>query len=98
MEFSKNQPVSDESATFKAEINGLLALGKGMTRLVSGYKLLQSMYSRGVSTGEINSLVMKRRSERDLILGRVDRRSKQQKREEDVHHGKKLMEIRIAEA
>ena len=98
MEFAKIQSISDESATFKAEINGLLVLGRGMTRLVSGYKLLQLMYSRGVSPGEISSLVQKRRSERDLILGKAGSKYMQQKRDEDVNHGRKLMEIRIAEA
>ena len=66
------------TAKLKADINGLLELGQGMTRLVRGYKLLQNLYSQDMATGEVESLVRKRRQQRDKIFGKMSVKRKEQ--------------------
>ena len=62
--------LSDSTAKIEAGINGLWEMGQKMTKLVCGYKLLQSLNEQGIATGEIDSIVESRRQQRDRITGK----------------------------
>ena len=89
---------SEPTSKFSEEINGLLELGHGMTRLARGVKLLQSLISKGVATPEVDSLVRRRRAQREKILGKMSKNRSVDTDAEDQHHKEQLMNLRIKEA
>ena len=83
-------PNNSETANLEAGLNGLRTAGKKMTKLVLGVKLLQVLLSLKIGTGEVKSLALKRRQQRDLKLGFRETGVEKGDRE----HVCKLMEIR----
>ena len=56
----------EQTAKIEAGLNGLWKIGQKMTRMASGFKLMQNMAEVGVATGDIEHQARKRRFEREI--------------------------------
>ena len=66
-----------------------------MTRLARAYKLMVSLKAQGLATREVEGLVAKRRNQRSIILGKMDRICREQ---QECKYREMMMETCVYEA
>ena len=72
-----------------------MELGNGIPRLARAYKVMVSLKAQGLATREVEGLVAKRRNQRSLILGKMDRICRKQ---QECKYREMMMETRVYEA